>query len=132
MRALAYILLLAIVYSWIIRLSIDGVLHRVTIDTCIVALLTSVNTLGLDGIHPAIAQFLAALKASKKDPDSPSFHEAMTGPYQEEFWEAMHVKVSESENHQCWDVVAATNVPEGAKVLPVMWVFKIKLFPDGR
>jgi len=68
MRALAYILLLAIVYSWIIRLSIDGVLHRVTIDTCIVALLTSVNTLGLDGIHPAIAQFLAALKPPKRIP----------------------------------------------------------------
>jgi hypothetical protein len=50
----------------------------------IVALLTSVDTLGLEGIHPAIAQFPAALKALKKDPDSPSFQEAMTGPYREE------------------------------------------------
>jgi hypothetical protein len=44
----------------------------------IVALLTSVETLGHEGIHPAIAQFPSALKASKKDPDSPSFQEAMT------------------------------------------------------
>jgi hypothetical protein len=98
----------------------------------IVALLTSVDTLGLEGVHPGIAQFPAALKASKKDPDSPSFQEAMTGPYREEFLEAMRVEVSELENHQCWDVVAATSVPEGAKVLPTMWVFKIKRYPDGR
>jgi hypothetical protein len=98
----------------------------------IVALLTSVDTLGLEGVHPAIAQFPAALKVSKKDPDSPLFQEAMTGPYREEFLEAMRVEVSELEHHQCWDVVAATAVPEGAKVLPTMWVFKIKRFPDGR
>jgi hypothetical protein len=98
----------------------------------IVALLTSVDTLGLEGIHPAIAQFPAALKASKKDPDSPSFQEAMTGPYREEFLEAMRVEVSELELHNCWDVVAAAEVPEGAKVIPTMWVFKIKWFPDGR
>jgi hypothetical protein len=95
-------------------------------------LLTSVDTLGLEGIHLAIAQFPAALKASKKDPDSPSFQEAMTGPYREEFLEAMRTKVSELESHKCWDVVAATDVPEGAKTLPTMCVFKIKRFPDGR
>jgi hypothetical protein len=44
----------------------------------------------------------------------------------------MRVEVSELESHKCWDVVAATNVPEGAKVIPTMWVFKIKRFPDGR
>jgi hypothetical protein len=86
----------------------------------------------LEGVHPAIAQFPAALKASKKDPDSPSFQEAMTGPYREQFLEAMRVEVSELESHKCWDVVAATVVPEGAKVLPTMWVFKIKRFPDGQ
>jgi hypothetical protein len=101
-------------------------------DRYIVALLTSVDTLGLEGVHPAIAQFPAALKASKKDPDSPSFQEAMTGPYREEFLEAMRVEVSELESHNCWDVVAAAEVPEGAKVIPTMWVFKIKRFPDGR
>jgi hypothetical protein len=98
----------------------------------IVALLTSVDTLGLEGVHPAIAQYPAALKASKKDPDSPTFQEAMTGPYREEFLEAMRTEVSELESHKCWDVVPKTEVPEGAKVLPTMWVFKIKRFPDGR
>jgi hypothetical protein len=55
----------------------------------LVALLTSVDTLGLDAVHPAIIQFPAALKANKKDPDSPMFQEAMSGPYREEFLEAM-------------------------------------------
>jgi hypothetical protein len=91
-----------------------------------------VDTLGLEGVHPAIAQFPAALKASKKDPDSPSFQEAMTGPYRKQFLEAMRTEVNKLESHRCWDVVAATNVPEGAKILPTMWVFKIKRFPDGR
>jgi hypothetical protein len=99
----------------------------------IVALLTSVDTLGLEAVHPAIAQFPSALKATaKKDPDSPSFQEAMTGPYREEFLEAMRTEIHELESHNCWDVVSATDVPEGVKVLPVMWVFKIKRFPDGR
>jgi hypothetical protein len=94
--------------------------------------LTLVDTLGLEGVHPAIVQFPAALKASKKDPDSPTFQEAMTGAYREEFLEAMHTEVSELESHQCWDVVPSTEVPEGAKVLPTMWVLKIKRYPDGR
>jgi hypothetical protein len=98
----------------------------------IVALLTSVDMLSLEGVHPAIAQFPAALKASKKDPDSPTFQEAMTGEYREEFLEAMRTEVSELESHKCWDVVPMADVPEGAKVLPTMWVFKIKRYPDGR
>jgi hypothetical protein len=98
----------------------------------IVALLTSVDMLSLEGVHPAITQFPAALKASKKDPDSPTFQEAMTSPYCKEFLEAMRTEVSELESHKCWDVVPKTEVPEGAKVLPMMWVFKIKRFPDGR
>jgi hypothetical protein len=79
----------------------------------IVALLTPVETLGLEGIHPEIAQFPSALKASNKDPDLPSFQEAsMMGPYREEFLEAMQTDVTELESHKCWDVVEATNVPE--------------------
>jgi hypothetical protein len=99
----------------------------------IVTLLTSVNTLGLKAAHPAIAQFPSALKATaKKDPNSLSFQEAMTGPYREEFLKAMRTKIHELESHNCWDVVSATDVPEGVKVLPVMWVFKIKCYPDGQ
>jgi hypothetical protein len=99
----------------------------------IVALLTSVDTLGLDAVHPAIVQFPSALnKGATKDPDSPSSQEAMIGPYREKFLEAMRTEISELEAHNCWDVIAANNLPEGAKVLPTMWVFKIKRFPDGR
>jgi hypothetical protein len=44
----------------------------------------------------------------------------------------MRTEISELEAHNCWDVVAASTFPEGAQVLPTMWVFKIKRFPDGR
>jgi hypothetical protein len=43
----------------------------------------------------------------------------------------MRTEIHELESHNCWDVVSATDVPEGVKVLPVMCVFKIKCFPDG-
>jgi histone deacetylase 1/2 len=56
----------------------------------------------------------------------------MTGPYQEEFLKAMRTEISELESHTCWDIVSAAKVPEGAKVIPTMWVFKIKHYPDGR
>jgi hypothetical protein len=86
-------------------------------------------------LHPAIIQFPAALKANKKVPDSPSFLKSCDGPYQEEFLEAMRTDVTELEPHNCWDsIVSATKIPtEGAKVIPTMWVFKIKKhYPDGR
>jgi hypothetical protein len=60
------------------------------------------------------------------------FQEAMTGPYLEEFLEAMQTEVTELESHNCWDIVSATKVPEGAQVIPTMWVFKIKHYPDGQ
>lgn len=83
--------------------------------------------------YPAIAQFPLALKASaKKDPDSPSFQEAMTGPYWDKFLKVMRTEIHKLESHSCWDVVSATDVTEGVKVLlHVMRVFKIKHFPDG-
>jgi hypothetical protein len=84
----------------------------------IVALLTSLDTLGLEGVDPAIAQFPLALKASAKDPDSPSLQEAMTGPYREEFLEATRTEISELESHNCWDVIAKEHLPEGVKLLP--------------
>jgi hypothetical protein len=89
-----------------------------------------VDTLGLKSLHPAIIQFLVALKANKKEPNLPTFQEAMMDPYQKEFLKAMQMEVSELESHNCWDVVSAAKVPERAKVIPTMWVFKIKHYPN--
>jgi hypothetical protein len=68
----------------------------------------------------------SALKAAAKYPVSSLFQEAMMGPNCEEFLEAMRMEISELESQNCWDVIAVNNVPEGKKVLPTMWFFKIK------
>jgi hypothetical protein len=47
------------------------------------------------------------------------------GPNCEEFLEAMRMEISELESQNCWDVIVVNNVPEGKKVLPTMWFFKI-------
>jgi hypothetical protein len=55
----------------------------------------------------------------------------MTGPFREEFIQAMGTEISELKRHDTWAVVPRSLVPEGANVLPSTWAFKIKRFPDG-
>jgi len=72
------------------------------------------------------------LKAAHHDPDLPTFQEAMRGPYAEEFKKAMAKEVEELEQHDTWDEVPESSVPDGANVLPGTWVFRIMRYPDGR
>ena len=99
----------------------------------IAALLTDVDNGGLDGLHPCMGQFPQAFKATKgKDPDAPSYDEAMSGPHKEYFLEACDREIQELTDHKTWDVLRKSDVPEGARILPSTWAFKIKRFPDGR
>ena len=51
-------------------------------------------------------------KAKKgSDPDTPTIREVLTGPYHEEFLEAMSLKISELEAHKTWTVVKRQDVP---------------------
>jgi hypothetical protein len=72
----------------------------------LLALLTDVDTGALEGIHPGINQFPAALKASAtKDPDSPTYSEVMTGEDREPFEEAMVNEISDLEKHNTWTTI---------------------------
>jgi hypothetical protein len=74
-----------------------------------------------------------ALKASPgKDPDLPTYGEAMMGPDRESYEEAMVKEIEELEAHRTWDTIPRSSVPAGAKVLPSTWVLRAKRYPDGR
>ena len=87
----------------------------------------------MDGFVPdAMAQCPQLMKAKSNDPDLPQLHEALAGPYREEFREAMRNEIKELEEHNTWTVVRRDQLPEGANVLPSTWALRIKRFPDGR
>ena len=60
----------------------------------------------------------------------------MMGPHKEEFLEAMVKEIDALEAHGTWEVVNRQDIvrKDGTSppVIPLMWVFKIKRFPDGR
>ena len=99
----------------------------------LLALLTDVDTGGLDGLHPGFNQYPMALKAVPgKDPDLPTYAEAMAGPNRESYEEAMVKEIEELEKHKTWTTILKSSVPKGAKILPSTWVLRAKRYPDGR
>ena len=74
---------------------------------------------------------LNGCKSSVFDADTPNMSQAMRGPHRAEFLDAMEAEITELESHHTWEELYRTQVPEGARVLPSTWVFKIKRFPDG-
>ena len=72
------------------------------------------------------------LKTKGNDPDLPNFQQAMSGPYKQEFLDAMQFEIKELELHKTWQVVKLRTVPKSANILPCTWVFRIKRYPDGR
>ena len=92
----------------------------------------------IEEFHPGVVQCPQALmcplglKATKqKDPDLPTYQEAMTGEWAEEFVKAMEAEVMQLEAHKTWELVPRSTVPEGVSVLPGTWAFRIKRFPNG-
>jgi hypothetical protein len=51
----------------------------------------------------------------------------MNGPFAEEFWKAAVKEYRTLEGINSWEV----DQPPCAKILDIIWVFKIKRFPDG-
>ena len=91
-----------------------------------------------ESLHPATLQspfYLAnpmALKAkATKDPDLPSLKESLSGPYAEQFWQAMDKEIESLESKGTWDVVDRSTVPKGVRVIPGTWSQRIKRHPDG-
>ena len=66
---------------------------------------------------------------SKNDADSPSFTQAINGPFAEKWWEAMTTELETLEDDlQAWELVKRES---WMNVLPSTWAFKLKRFPDG-
>ncbi len=82
--------------------------------------------------HELLTACPKLLKSKGNDPDLPTFQQAMTGSYRQEFLDAMQVEIKELEAHNTWIVVKMSEVPKSANILPCTWVFRIKRYPDGR
>jgi Reverse transcriptase (RNA-dependent DNA polymerase) len=99
----------------------------------LLALLTDVDTGHVDGLHPSMLQFAGSYKAAAgKDPDLPTYREAMAGPDAEFYEEAMKLEISDLEDHGTWELVPRKSIPSKCKVLPSTWVLRAKRYPDGR
>ncbi len=75
-------------------------------------------------MHPL---FLKA-KAEVSKADNPNWKQAMSGPFTEEFWKAAVKECCTLEGIDAWEIV---DQPLCAKILDIIWAFKIKQFPDG-
>jgi len=96
-----------------------------------IALLTSVEERAVDSLPPTIGECIHALKAKKYDEDNPHFHEAMHSKHSNEYKAAMELEVAALQKEKTWNEILRSQVPEGSKVLPLTWVFKLKWYPDG-
>ena len=67
--------------------------------------------------------------AKDNDPDSPSFHEAITGEYEDEYWEAMDKEIAGLGKCNTWTCIPRSSIgkdyPKGP-VLPSTWALKVK------
>ena len=72
-----------------------------------------------------------ALKAKMKgkDPDLPTYHEAMNGPDAEGYKEATRIEIETLKRMKVWDVV---NRESWMDVLPSTWAFRRKTYPNGQ
>jgi Reverse transcriptase (RNA-dependent DNA polymerase) len=86
----------------------------------------------LDGVVPHLPIPIYKAGKSNVDPDTPDIGAAMSGPHREQYREAMKVEIDQLEALDCWDIVAKSQVPAHANVLPGTWAFKLKRYPDGR
>ena len=70
-----------------------------------------------------------ALAASRSDPDTVTFEQAMASPNRREWITAAGMEVSSLESKGTWEEVPFESAR--TKVLPGTWVFKVKRAPDG-
>eukprot|EP00956_Cyclotella_meneghiniana_P025716 scaffold54248_cov36-Cyclotella_meneghiniana.AAC.1 len=74
-------------------------------------------------VHPL---FLKAKSEASKE-DNPSWKQAMSGPFKEEYWQAAVKEIETLESMDAWEVVDRT---DDMNVIPSIWAFKLKRFPD--
>jgi hypothetical protein len=73
-----------------------------------------------------------AFAASKSDPDTLHYNEAMSAANSMEFKKAMLVEVQAHSDNDHWEVWERAKVPTGQDNLPAVWAFKCKQRIDTR
>ena len=77
------------------------------------------------------SEMAMAAKSGANDPDLPSLIEALSGPYANEWREAMTEEIKALLDRNTWTVIEKSELPSNAKVVPSTWAFRIKRFPNG-
>ncbi len=75
-------------------------------------------------VHPF---FLKAKSEASKE-DNPNWHQAMNGPFADEYWKAAEKEIITLEGMGAWDVVKRV---DNMNVINGTWAFKCKQFPNG-
>ena len=75
-----------------------------------------------EDLHPLV------LSPKVNSEDNPRYHEAMSGPDAEGFREAMQIEYDQLQKRKAWIIVEKKEY----NVLRSTWVYKVKLYPDGR
>jgi hypothetical protein len=70
-------------------------------------------------------------KKGKRDPDYPTYAEAMSGPFKDEFQTASKKEISELERKNTWVKVDRSSVPKGTDIIRTTWAFRITHLPSG-
>jgi hypothetical protein len=69
-----------------------------------------------------------ALAAKANDADTPTWNEAMNGPFAEGFWEACRKEIDTLLKMDVWEVV---DREKWMSVIPTTWAFRVKRLPTG-
>ena len=77
-----------------------------------------------------------AAKHNIKDPDNPSYNDALTGPHAAEYESAMIKEIRQLLKQRTWTSVTRASVPPASDgtarpILKGTWAFKLKRLPDG-
>ena len=75
-------------------------------------------------VHPF---FLKAKSEASKE-DNPNWHQAMNGPFADEYWKAAEKEIITLEGISAWDVIERK---DDMNVINGTWAFKCKQFPNG-
>ena len=83
----------------------------------------------LNGAHTVFAVTSGLALLEKETPQT--FSEAMASEKSGEWMKAMKAEYDGCEAAKTWDIIPRAELPKGANVIPVKWVFKIKTDENG-
>ena len=73
-----------------------------------------------------------AYASNRQDPDIYSYDEVIGMPDRKAWHLSAIIEIKALEKYGTWTEDLRSNVPDGTKIIPGTWVFKMKRYPDGR